>query len=100
MYDTNTSTIKTSLALILRSVSAPVPDWLPDVLEELVVTALWRLECVRVRASELPDAAMDELLDELARINKDALDAEFDALGRQPGSGRAAERAAHLARRV
>lgn len=91
VYDTNSSTIKTSLALILQSVQAPTPDWLEDVLEELVVTALWRLECVRVRDSELPDAALAELLNELQKINKDSLDAEFAALGRQPGRSRAAD---------
>ena len=87
VYDTNTSTIKTSLTLILQSVTAPVPDWLSDVLEELVVTALWRLECVRVRESEMSSQALNELLDELQKVNKDSLDAEFDTMGRNPGRG-------------
>ena len=78
MYDPNSSTIKTSLTLILQSLTSPTP-WLVDVLEELVITALFRLECYVLRDDEFVSAdAVQRLVDELFLMNAKELTSEFE----------------------
>jgi len=89
VYDPNSTSIKTSLVLILKSLKRPLPTWTVDVLEELVLTSLWRIECYRIKESELTTAALDELVDELMQLDTAKLDAEYGTLSAQPGPANA-----------
>ena len=60
--------------------------WLVDVLEELVITALFRLECYVLRDDEFVSAdAVQRLVDELFLMNAKELTSEFEGMGRRPG---------------
>ena len=88
IYDPNTTAIKTSLVLILKSLRHPLPAWTLEVLEELVITSLWRIECYRITESELNPEALNRLVDELMQLNVARADAEYGTLSSQPGTAR------------